>query len=128
MFELVVVFKEVSIVVFFDSELFIDGEEKKEQLLFNVRIFKVYGQVFEQYVKKDVKVLIGGRGFLSVNVFVMSKFVFLIFKKNICVLICFQENRVKGLLVKKFNVNIVGLRDVIIWGNIGINIASEGII
>lgn len=71
-----------------------------------------------------MKVFIGG-GLVSVNVFVVSKFVFLIFKKNICVLVCFVENRFKGFLVKKLNVNIVGIKDVIFWGNIGVFIIVD---
>lgn len=71
-----------------------------------------------------MKVFIGG-GLVSVNVFVVSKFVFLIFKKNICVLVCFVENRFKGFLVKKLNVNIAGIKDVIFWGNIGVFIIVD---
>ncbi|XP_068743940.1 putative malate dehydrogenase 1B [Montipora capricornis] len=123
--ESAVAFKEASIVVLLDGEPLIDGEEKKEQLLSNARIFKAHGQALEQYAKKDVKVLIGGRGPLSVNAFVTSKFAPSIPKKNICALARLQENRAKGLLAKKLNVNTAGLRDVIIWGNIGINTVAD---
>lgn len=54
------------------------------------------------------------------NAFVTSKFAPSIPKQNICALARLQENRAKGLLAKKLNVNTAGIKDVIIWGNIGV--------
>lgn len=114
-----VAFKDASVVVLLDGVPLTDGEDKKEQLLSNAKIFKAHGEALDLYAKKDVKVLIGG-GPASVNTFITSKFAPSIPKQNICALARLQENRAKGLLAKKLNVNTAGLKDVIIWGNIGV--------
>lgn len=114
-----VAFNDASVVVLLDGVPLTDGGDKKEQLLANAKIFKAHGQALDQYAKKDVKVLIGG-GPSSVNAFVTSKFAPSIPKQNICALARLQENRAKGLLAKKLIVNTAGLKDVVIWGNIGV--------
>jgi len=114
-----VAFKDASVVVLLDGVPLTEGGDKKEQLISNARIFKAHGQALEQYAKKDVKVLIGG-GPSSVNAFITSKFAPSIPKQNICALARLQENRAKGLLAKKLSVNTAGIKDVVIWGNIGV--------
>lgn len=114
-----IAFQDASVVVLLDGVPLTDEEDKKEQLISNARIFKAHGQALEQYAKKDVKVLIAG-GPSSVNAFITSKFAPSIPKQNICALSRLQENRAKGLLAKKLSVNTAGLKDVIIWGNIGV--------
>lgn len=114
-----IAFKDASVVVLLDGMPITEQGDKKEQLVANARIFKAHGRVLDQYAKKDVKVLIGG-GPASVNAFVTSKFAPSIPKQNICALARLQENRAKGLLAKKLNVNTAGIKDVIIWGNIGV--------
>lgn len=114
-----VAFNDASVVVLLDGVPLTDGGDKKEQLLANAKIFKAHGQALDQYAKKDVKVLIGG-GPSSVNAFVTSKFAPSIPKQNICALARLQENRAKGLLAKKLIVNTAGLKDVVVWGNIGV--------
>lgn len=114
-----VAFNDASVIVLLDGVPLTDGGDKKEQLLANAKIFKAHGQALDQYAKKDVKVLIGG-GPSSVNAFVTSKFAPSIPKQNICALARLQENRAKGLLAKKLIVNTAGLKDVVIWGNIGV--------
>ncbi|KAJ7389870.1 Putative malate dehydrogenase 1B [Desmophyllum pertusum] len=114
-----VAFNDASVVVLLDGVPLTDGGDKKEQLLANAKIFKAHGQALDQYAKKDAKVLIGG-GPSSVNAFVTSKFAPSIPKQNVCALARLQENRAKGLLAKKLIVNTAGLKDVVIWGNIGV--------
>ena len=114
-----IAFKDASVVVLLDGVPVTEQADKKEQLVANARIFKAHGQALDQYAKKDVKVLIGG-GPSSVNAFVTSKFAPSIPKQNVCALARLQENRAKGLLAKKLNVNTAGIKDVIIWGNIGV--------
>jgi len=114
-----IAFKDASVVVLLDGIPITEEGDKKEKLVANARIFKAHGQALDQYAKKDVKVLIG-EGPASVNAFVTSKFAPSIPKQNICALARLQENRAKGLLAKKLNVNTAGIKDVIIWGNIGV--------
>ena len=120
----VIAFKDASVAVLLDGIPLEEGVDKKEQLLANAKIFKAHGEALDQYAKKDVKVLIGG-GPASVNAFVASKFAPSIPKKNICALARLVENRSKGLLAKKLNVNTAGIKDVILWGNIGVLTAAD---
>lgn len=119
-----IAFEDASVVVLLDGVPLTDGKDKKEQLISNARIFKAHGQALDQYAKKDVKVLIGG-GPSSVNAFITSKFAPSIPKQNICALARLQENRAKGLLARKLNVNTAGLKDVIIWGNLGVTTKAD---
>ena len=119
-----IAFKDASVVVLLDGMPLTDGGDKREQLISNAKIFKAHGEALDQYAKKDVKVLIGG-GASSVNAFITSKFAPSIPKQNICALARLQENRAKGLLAKKLSVNTAGIKDVIIWGNIGVATTAD---
>ena len=114
-----IAFKDARVVVLLDGIPLAEGVDKKDQLLANAKIFEAHGRALDQHAKKDVKVLIGG-GPASVNAFVASKFAPSIPKQNICALARLQENRSKGQLAKKLNVNTAGIKDVIVWGNIGV--------
>ncbi|XP_029190568.2 putative malate dehydrogenase 1B [Acropora millepora] len=120
-----IAFQDASIVVLLDGEPLIDESDKKDQLLSNAKVFKAHGQALNQYAKKDVKVLIGGEGPSSVNAFITCKFAPSIPKSNIFALARLQENRAKGLLAQKLSVNTAGIKDVIIWGNIGVNTVAD---
>lgn len=119
-----VAFKDASVAVLLDGLPLRDNEDKKEQLISSARIFKAHGLALDQYAKKDVKILIGG-GPACVNVFVTSKFAPSIPKQNICALARLQENHAKGLLAKKLSVNTAGIKDVIIWGNLGVTTVAD---
>ena len=114
-----IAFRDVSVVVLLDGVPVVEGTNKKEHFLSNARIFKAYGKALDKYAKKDVKVLIGG-GPSGINTFITSKFAPSIPRQSFCALARLQENRAKGLIAKKLNVNTAGIKDVIIWGNIGV--------
>lgn len=115
-----VAFKDVSVAVLLDGATIPKATDHQEYLLSNAKAFKQLGEVLEKQAAKDVKVLVGG-GPANLNTFIASKFAPSIPKSNFCALSRIEENKAKGLLAKKLNVRTAGIKDVIIWGNPGVN-------
>ena len=119
-----VAFKDVSVAILLDTAG--DGKDpklstdKNESLLSSAKKFKEHGLAIEKYAKKDVKVLIAG-GPVNVNTYITSKFAPSIPRRNFCALTRLEENRAKGLVARKLNVNTAGIKNLIIWGNISLN-------
>ena len=118
-----VAFSDVSVAVLLDSgtenEL-TEGVDKNVFLLASAKQFKEHGLALEAHAKKDVKCLIAG-GPANINTYITSKFAPSIPKQNFCALARLEENRAKGLIAKKLNVNTAGIKDLIVWGNISLN-------
>ncbi|EDO45840.1 predicted protein [Nematostella vectensis] len=115
-----VAFKDASVVVLLDGKAINEGTDKKEYLLSHAKLFRDYGKALEAHAKPDCKVLTAG-GPANFSTFIASKFAPSIQKKNFVSLSRIEENRAKGLIAKRLNVNTAGIKDLIVWGNPGFN-------
>ena len=113
-------FKDVSVAVLLDGATISKASDHQEYLLSSAKAFKQLGEVLEKQAAEDVKVLVAG-GPANLNTFIASKFAPSIPKSNFCSLSRIEENKAKGILAKKLNVQTAGIKNVIIWGNPGIN-------
>lgn len=106
-------FKDVKVAILLDGAKPCDKIE-------SAKAHKHIGQALETNADKDVKVLVAG-GPACFNTLITSKFAPSIPKANFCALSRGEENRAKGLLAKKLEVNSSGIKDVILWGDPGYN-------
>lgn len=104
-------FKDVKVAILLDGAKDCDKIE-------TAKVHKQIGEALETNADKNVKVLVAG-GPACLNTFITSKFAPSIPKTNFCALARGEENRAKGLLAKKLEVNSSGIKDVILWGDPG---------
>merc|ERR1711920_1178953 len=93
-----------------------EGMERKDLLAANVKIFKVQGQALDQFAKKSVKVLVVGNP-ANTNAFIMSHYAPSIPKENFSAMTRLDANRAAAQLANKAGVDVVQVKNVIIWGN-----------
>jgi len=93
-----------------------EGMERKDLLAANVKIFKVQGQALDQFAKKSVKVLVVGNP-ANTNALICSHYAPSIPKENFSAMTRLDANRAAAQLAKKAGVEVVQVKNVIIWGN-----------
>lgn len=93
-----------------------EGMERKDLLAANVKIFKVQGQALDQFAKKSVKVLVVGNP-ANTNALICSHYAPSIPKENFSAMTRLDANRAAAQLAKKAGVDVVQVKNVIIWGN-----------
>lgn len=106
-------FKDVKVAILLDGAKSCD----KVQV---AKTFKQLGEAIESKASKEVKVLVAG-GAACLNTYIVSKYAPSIPRNNFCALSRTEENKAKGLLARKLEVNSAGIKDVIIWGDPGFN-------
>lgn len=106
-------FKDIKVAII------LDGAKQCDKIQ-AAKIHKQIGEALEANADKDVKVLVAG-GPACFNTYIASKSAPSIPKVNFCALARGEENRAKGLLAKKLEVNSAGIKDVVIWGDPGFN-------
>lgn len=77
-----------------------------------------YAKVINDKSKKEVKVLLTGKGPTNLNIYMMIQNAPNIPKQNIVGLSRTLENNAKSVVAEKLNVNPHGVVDLIVWGNI----------
>merc|ERR1712088_923713 len=93
-----------------------EGMERKDLLALNVKIFKVQGQALDQFAKKSVKVLVVGNP-ANTNALICSHYAPSIPKENFSAMTRLDANRAAAQLANKAGVDVVQVKNVIIWGN-----------
>lgn len=93
------------------------GQERKDLLAANVRIFKSQGEALAKWAKPDVKVLVVGNP-ANTNALVCAHYAApKIPKSNFTAMTRLDQNRALAQVAQRNNVPVEAVRNVIIWGN-----------
>ena len=110
-------FKDCSYIVLLDELLQGEEESKEDWLRRNHDHFVHYTKIIDSAADANVKVVVGGRGPVNFNVYMMLKNTQKIAPENIVAQPRLVENHAKAVLAEKLNVNSSGIVDLIVWGN-----------
>jgi len=111
-----VIFKDADVAVFIGGFPRQKGQERKDLLERNGRIFKEQGQALDEVAKKTVKCLIVANP-ANTNASILQRFAPSIPKENFTCLTRLDHNRAMAQLAERAQVAVTGVKNVIIWGN-----------
>jgi len=110
------IFKDVDVVVFLGGFPRKQGQERKELLQINGKIFKEQGQALSEVAKKNVKSLVVANP-ANTNCLILQKNAPGIPKENFTCLTRLDQNRATYQIAEKAKVPVTDVKNVIIWGN-----------
>ncbi|KAL6532421.1 hypothetical protein OROGR_014391 [Orobanche gracilis] len=93
-----------------------EGMERKDVMSKNVSIYKSQASALEKYAAANCKVLVVANP-ANTNALILKEYAPSIPEKNITWLTRLDHNRALGQISERFNVQVSGVKNVIIWGN-----------
>lgn len=93
-----------------------EGMERKDLLSKNIDIFKVQGGAIDKVAKKSIQVLVVGNP-ANTNAAICSHYAPSIPKENFSAMTRLDHNRALSQIAKKCGVEVMKVKNVIIWGN-----------
>ncbi|KAF3320261.1 malate dehydrogenase [Carex littledalei] len=93
-----------------------EGMERKDVMSKNVSIYKAQASALEKYASPNCKVLVVANP-ANTNALILKEFAPSIPEKNITCLTRLDHNRALGQISERLNVQVSGVKNVIIWGN-----------
>jgi len=111
-------FAECSVIVVLDDLLQEEEEEYDAYIKRNCDFFSNYATVINQVAKKNVRVLVAGRGPINFNTMMMIKNAPTIPRQNFVALSRGLENQAKAVIGERLSVNTAGVVDLVVWGNV----------
>ena len=109
-------FKDVDVAILLGGFPRKKGMLRKDLLEKNFMIFKEHGMALEKYASKDVKVLVVANP-ANTNCWIADNFSPSIPSKNFTCLTYLDQERLRNLISKKYNLSYNDIKNVIIWGN-----------
>jgi len=111
-----VAFKDAEIALLIGAKPRGPGMVRADLLKANAKIFEGQGKAIDKYASKNIKVCVVGNP-ANTNALITATFAPSIPKENFTALTRLDQNRAKGQLADKLNVQVSQLKNVIIWGN-----------
>jgi len=111
-----VIFKDVDVAVFIGGFPRQKGQERKDLLQINGKIFKEQGEALDEVAKKTVKCLVVANP-ANTNCLILQKHAKSIPKENFTCLTRLDHNRALGQLSERAEVPVTAIKGVTIWGN-----------
>jgi malate dehydrogenase len=115
-FEPTVAFKDVSVAFLVGAMPRREGQERKDLLAANVKIFKVQGDALNSVAKKDVKVLVVGNP-ANTNALICSHYAPSIPRENFTAMTRLDQNRARAQIAQRVKTDVENVKNLIIWGN-----------
>jgi malate dehydrogenase len=109
-------FKDCDIAIFLGGASRQPGQERRDLLSVNAKIFKEQGEALNEVAKPDCKCLVVANP-CNTNCFILQKHCPKLPKKNFTSLIKLDQNRAKGQVAIKLGVEVEKVRKTAIWGN-----------
>jgi len=111
-----VAFKDVDYAIMCGAKPRSQGMERKDLLSANAKIFEEQGRYFDQYARKNVKVLVVGNP-ANTNALILSKNAPTINPWNFTALTRLDHNRAVAQIAERLNIENSKIKNVTIWGN-----------
>ncbi|NWV41241.1 MDH dehydrogenase, partial [Grantiella picta] len=112
-------FIEADIIIVLDDVLLNLEVKSLEDYIREVsEICQVYAPLIEKNAKNEVKVISSGKTFANLKATMIRTYGPSIRPENIIAIATSWESAAKAMLARKLNMDIAGVKDVIVWGNI----------
>lgn len=109
-------YENVDIAFLVGAKARVQGQERKDLLLDNGKIFVEEGRGLNDYAKEDAKVLVVGNP-CNTNCLIAMHHAPRLSKRNFHAMMRLDQNRATSLLAKKAKVAVSDVKQVTIWGN-----------
>ena len=112
-------FADCSVIILLDDVERETDEEHGDWLRRNHALFAGYADVIAEVARADVRVIVAGSGPINFNAYVLAHDAPVARRHNVVAVSRLVENRAKGVLATRLNVNSALVDNVIVWGNVG---------
>ncbi|XP_010127935.1 PREDICTED: putative malate dehydrogenase 1B, partial [Chlamydotis macqueenii] len=112
-------FIQADIIIVLDDVLLNHEVQSLESYIREVsEICQVYAPLIEKNAKSGVRVISSGKTFVNLKAMMIMTYGQSIKPENVIAVATSWESAAKAVLARKLNMNVTGVKDVIVWGNI----------
>ncbi|NXI42928.1 MDHC protein, partial [Galbula dea] len=112
-------FIQADIIIVLDDVLLNHEVQSLENYIREVsEICQVYAPLIEKNAKSEVRVISSGKTFVNLKAMMIMTYGPSIKPENVIAIATSLESTAKAMLSRKLNMNVAGVKDVIVWGNI----------
>ncbi|OXB76866.1 UNVERIFIED_CONTAM: hypothetical protein H355_002559, partial [Colinus virginianus] len=112
-------FLQADVIIVLDDILFKRDIQTLENCIRTVsEICRVYAPLIEKNAKGEVRIISAGKTFVNLKAMMIITYGPSIKPENVIAVATSWESAAKATLARKLNMNVAGVKDVIVWGNV----------